>query len=769
VEAISASDDTVVDTAGECGATKDASSNVEGQNGLAIEGSCVDTENEAARTSGDARVAATEAQAASEDEQCDADSETDGVLQGTHEGAAAESTPEDDVANLNIRVTSNMTNVPDVHGHDEESGLEFGPEEISDSVPLAMSVTTQVKDTAVAAGGTASRKPENDADALPRNDDEGAGDAAAAADTPAEDAAIPSEADGVPEAASDGVAEDGSERAAGDAAAAADTPAEDAAIPSEADGVPEAASDGVAEDGSERAAGDAAAAADTPAEDAAIPSEADGVQREGPESLRRLLTRPRVVHVAPEEGWSCTFMTDIEGHWSYFNKQVEASSVLSWTEDGRLELAESCYFVHGGDSVDKGPGDIRVLCALLNLKDQYPDRVFLVLGNRDMNKLRLHSELTPGHLGKNPVLWDPHHTSYADYVIARDSNPSSPVTALRWMLECTMGCPDTFETRRMELETLRGLKTVDDSSVFDNFAQLSDPAAGLEALYVRYMCLGHIAVVIGDVLFMHGALHADGLGFVPGQERRSADALSWCADMDSWLLGQMHAFLDNPKYREDGTRAFDDLLDYGVPWSEGQKFCGLSSVYSDGFSERGSLRYCDDAVTRFTEASGIKRVCVGHAPQGDCPSVIRNPSGLLVLMCDTMYSNPKFTNWDTRGDAAAFVLFDDKCTHVSGIRLDLSEYEFHLRVDGADSPPTLYVGQELKGDKVGIWVRGITEAGQCLCAKPQGRGFMMEAFEASYVARNLEHRAVDREGSILTTSDDEDSQSFLEHEVASQV
>ena len=48
----------------------------------------------------------------------------------------------------------------------------------------------------------------------------------------------------------------------------------------------------------------------------------------------------------------------------------------------------------GGDAVDKGNGDIRFVRAMLRLKKRYPDRVHLIVGNRDCNKLRFGTELT---------------------------------------------------------------------------------------------------------------------------------------------------------------------------------------------------------------------------------------------------------------------------------------------------------------------------------------------------------------------------------------
>ena len=48
----------------------------------------------------------------------------------------------------------------------------------------------------------------------------------------------------------------------------------------------------------------------------------------------------------------------------------------------------------GGDAGDKRDGTIRFVKLMIKLKQRYPDRVFLLVGNRDQNKLRFLSELT---------------------------------------------------------------------------------------------------------------------------------------------------------------------------------------------------------------------------------------------------------------------------------------------------------------------------------------------------------------------------------------
>ena len=97
-------------------------------------------------------------------------------------------------------------------------------------------------------------------------------------------------------------------------------------------------------------------------------------------------------HSSPFE---IAYVTDIEGDLDYFNRWLPKSRVLRYSRsDGELELEftqTNAYFVYGGDVVDRGEGSVRLLKLLVALKRKYPDRVYLLVGNRDLNKLRLTS------------------------------------------------------------------------------------------------------------------------------------------------------------------------------------------------------------------------------------------------------------------------------------------------------------------------------------------------------------------------------------------
>lgn len=235
------------------------------------------------------------------------------------------------------------------------------------------------------------------------------------------------------------------------------------------------------------------------------------------------------------------YMSDVEGNWDYFLELVERSNVLHWEDYHRADDdgddargggggggggdddgssrdcdngegggASSCFkfrrlalrrdvdahFVYGGDAVDKGPGDVRLVRSLASLKSRHPDRVHLLVGNRDLNKLRLTSELSEyddddGTRKSGSSIddvevpfWNPSAVTYREHLLelqrqrqqrqgqmrqqqgAGDGGGGggggrglegldTRAERLRWILRHTMGCPDTFEHRRAEVGLLR--------------------------------------------------------------------------------------------------------------------------------------------------------------------------------------------------------------------------------------------------------------------------------------------------------------------------
>lgn len=100
--------------------------------------------------------------------------------------------------------------------------------------------------------------------------------------------------------------------------------------------------------------------------------------------------------------------------------------------------------------------DLYVMRQLLSLRRRYPDRVHFLMGNRDINKMRIVDELgginassLPKHEGVYWLLRGLLPTAQ------KPSIPTNTADRLKWMLSNTMGSINAFESRRDELKRER--------------------------------------------------------------------------------------------------------------------------------------------------------------------------------------------------------------------------------------------------------------------------------------------------------------------------
>lgn len=177
------------------------------------------------------------------------------------------------------------------------------------------------------------------------------------------------------------------------------------------------------------------------------------------------------------------YCCDVEGNLQYWENYLSVSLVLRY-DCGVVVLRDRCHFVFGGDVCDRGEGDLRVLRAVTGLKERYPARVHLVMGNRDINKLRMRFELAEYTLNTSlgNVYWSPKtlntgHTAAEKLKWVRRPGlvacnlSSTDISLSPQMLLNTLGCPLTFELRRRELAALTGVQeaAVDDAAVVQSF------------------------------------------------------------------------------------------------------------------------------------------------------------------------------------------------------------------------------------------------------------------------------------------------------------
>ena len=405
-------------------------------------------------------------------------------------------------------------------------------------------------------------------------------------------------------------------------------------------------------------------------------------------------------------------LTDIEGNLSYFERWSRRSNHIQFA-DGRLLFRDSdCHFVYGGDSCDKGPGDLRLGRTLVDFKQANPDRVTLIAGNRDIKCRRFTYELNTMSdrrlLYGAATFWNPDmpprqyvirqmqaeqnaansETDIKNYVMSLGIEACQTLY-LKWMLHETMGCgsfhnkPTTFEYRRMELAAIakQSAEEITDDMVTKSFIDSMMPSGYLNA-YLKQAQLAHI---IGETLFIHGAINIENMGYVPGMsdtDARITDAREWIQQLNDWYSSQIREWLAVPV--EEGLHApgHKPLDKYVV--------CNPKSIVTSNWYQQGQFAPIRKEVIKFLNDAGIYRVISGHQPCSDFPLIIRDPD-LEVIVGDTGYSDPSAIS-DNRGKALHNLTLTEQ-GNASFVSIDA------IRRDGSNMVLNLPSRAEIKAGK----------------------------------------------------------------------
>jgi len=456
----------------------------------------------------------------------------------------------------------------------------------------------------------------------------------------------------------------------------------------------------------------------------------------------------------PKDG-RIEFISDVEGNWDYFCSLIARSSVLQWTDDGTaggsLALTPNGYVVFGGDAPDKGPGDLRIVRLLVLLQRANPERVFLLVGNRDSNKLRLAAELADGEIhDKDPVSyldsvsWEGRKQQLADF-LSENGLQRTQFNALRWTLEKTMGARMAIQNRRSELQVLGKPST--DADILRSFRDLVDPQAA-EPWQLWYLQAAQVMVVIGDCLFVHGALRSRGLLLVPAEDCRdgksegqppplrlpeSTTLEEWAAELNQWKARQLRWFEAFPRFVHDGDSRWRGGMPLMMPSLVGCR------VMIDGFLQGGNCAALEPDVAEYLSRHGIRRIFTGHQPVGQSPAVMRT-GDIVVMAVDTSFSNPQAAATsanpaDCRGCAVSTVTIEAKSTQVSGILSDGTEHGFCLPLDEEACPDAMYIGHSFAD---GSWGRTMVD-GQVQTCRGEGFNLLYDLLSPSQAAAQLRH------------------------------
>jgi hypothetical protein len=367
-------------------------------------------------------------------------------------------------------------------------------------------------------------------------------------------------------------------------------------------------------------------------------------------------------------------VTDVEGIWEKLEDFARDNPAVSLAGD-HLVLADGAKFVFGGDAVDRGPWSRRVVASLLDAKLRYGERVVLLAGNRDINKMRLARELT----GLPP--------KKAPRAVVEAGLPS----LLEWIFEHTMGAKKAFEMRRRELahgaaragalpssmglqaastpgarpphedavaSFAPGAADVPDEDVVASFIDDVQPDGPLS----RYLAACQLAYRHGPTLFVHGAVTAESLGTVPGEPRRIDDLDDWIGALNAFYAEQVASFRER-RLGAAGEPLWAPLVAYQAP-VPGTRLHQASVVYGRPADALGNPVLPAREVTVALGRAGVGRVVVGHTPSGDSPSVLCE-DGFQLVIADNSYG---------RVERGTQLLLDGEAMRVVG----------HAKLDGGD-------------------------------------------------------------------------------------
>lgn len=457
------------------------------------------------------------------------------------------------------------------------------------------------------------------------------------------------------------------------------------------------------------------------------------------------------------------YVTDVEGNLEYFDRWVARSGVLKYTQPNTLDLThDNAYFVFGGDAMDRGDGGLRFTRRLVELKKKHPKRVFLLAGNRDLNKVRFTSEFSEDDLKRDSETipgphWDPSaptlHAYLTEVAAARGeaggaATVDSRTERMHYYLKHTLGCPNTFEGRRRELAVLgEAAEPVSDTAVVDSLVGDILPGGALRT-YLEHAC---IACVLGNTIFVHGAIDANVAGLVPEDStrftnpaapqpmRRVHDVHEWTRELNGVMQRGLAANLAQPGWDATRTTRGGEVLIALQNRCAMYGRCVVSCCYADGGTittdaatdarEQVREKFANGAadallyerwlsdprnteVAEWLQGAGIRRIVVGHKPSGDAPAVLSAAhNGVEVISADTSYGDPTDRELG-RGVSLAGVCLMGQSLEVNhakiyGTLADGREHEAHLatldsRGRAHDTPGDELLGTELDG---GWWVK----------------------------------------------------------------
>lgn len=335
---------------------------------------------------------------------------------------------------------------------------------------------------------------------------------------------------------------------------------------------------------------------------------------------------------------------DLEGEWNQINYLAENKIGLEFCDsqdkhgipillDSKttkwIKLVEENDVVFAGDITDKGDYGLTLLKFIVELKKKYPDRVTLLTGNRDINKLVFLTHLNDRAMKKLPVL--SHQNQYKnldkwreEYVdLETGFGINTKMGRFRFLLWGKLAGQNVIEHRKNELLRIHGLDSISEEASYESLME-DVSFRGPLIKYLKNSELIHFDKET-KTLFAHGAINDENFFLVPQSldrrrtlsYKKSKDLNSWINELNNFLKVEVGASLKSP-HRESLLVAYHDIIP--------ETFTNPKSVVYGRFSTDPCLNIelPSDEVIEKLKNSGVQRIVVGHTPMGGVPNLFRN-------------------------------------------------------------------------------------------------------------------------------------------------
>jgi len=337
-----------------------------------------------------------------------------------------------------------------------------------------------------------------------------------------------------------------------------------------------------------------------------------------------------------------------------------------------LKLKNNKRIIVLGDVTDNHKYNYSVLGYINKLKEINEDTVILIMGNRDLNKLRLPYSLrtfVPSDDSGNEFRISSWKNDYETFIKGKDP---TPIVKLQFIFEKTMGAPNYIKNLKLELKEL-GLPYNDS----DTISFITNEIIPMYAKYLKNSFIIYHDPITNGV-YSHGSLTTKNFLKVPYSNSVNFYGVdSWISAINKWahdiivdqveneynnldkvlpLIEYQEPFVLNGKWTVDVDGKGISIPNsssvvVGRPWKFDNVVANLDKMTENGirkaFKESRAnfgILPINTEVCEVLLQNNINKMVFGHSPVGDIPFFIKTDIGgipFYTVACDTTYVSHK--------------------------------------------------------------------------------------------------------------------------------